>query len=90
MAVYVDSMRAPYHGMIMCHMVADTLDELHTMADRIGMSRRWFQNKSGKPHYDISLEMRALAVELGAIEISWREAPAIARRCAESNAESRT
>lgn len=75
MTVYVDSMRAPYRGMLMCHMLADTDDELHAMADRIGVSRRWHQ-KPGTPHshYDICLTKRARAVAAGAVEITWREA----------------
>ena len=68
MAVYVDSMRAPYRRMIMCHMIADTEEELHAMAAKIGIARRWYQGD----HYDISLSKRALAVKLGAVEISWR------------------
>lgn len=73
MAVYVDDMRAPYGRMIMCHMLADTDDELHAMAARIGVARRWHQ-KSGTAHshYDICLSKRAKAVELGAIEIDKR------------------
>lgn len=82
MAVYVDNMRAPYGRMIMCHMVADTLAELHMMASWIGIKRQWFQcpPKVLLPHYDISLGKRALAVSYGAIEIDRREVPAIARR----------
>ncbi len=74
MAVYVDDMRAPFRRMIMCHMIADTTDELNAMADRIGVSRRWIQ-KPGTPneHYDICLSARAKAVAAGAIEITWRE-----------------
>lgn len=68
MTVYVDKMRAPYGRMIMCHMVADTVEELHAMADIIGVKRRWFQDHH-MPHYDISLGRRRLAVENGAIEI---------------------
>lgn len=70
MAVYVDNMRAPYGRLIMCHMLADTDDELHDMADRIGVARRWHQ-KAGTPHshYDICLSKRAQAVAAGAIEI---------------------
>lgn len=52
----------------MCHMIADTAEELHAMADRIGVARRWFQAKASFPHYDIAKSKRALAVEAGAIE----------------------
>lgn len=83
MSVYVDDMRAPFGRLIMCHMVADTEAELHAMADRIGVDRKWYQypKKSRYPHYDIALSKRALAVEAGAKEIRWRDAPAIARAC---------
>ena len=83
MAVYVDDMRAPFGRMVMCHMVADTLDELHAMADRIGVARRWYQGPPGGrwPHYDIALSKRSLAVQAGAQEIKWKEAPTVARRC---------
>lgn len=70
MAVYVDDMRAPYGRMVMCHMVADTDDELHAMAAKIGVARRWHQKpKTSHSHYDICLSKRAKAVSLGAIEI---------------------
>lgn len=83
MAVYVDDMRAPFGRLIMCHMVADTEAELHAMADKIGVDRKWYQypKKSRYPHYDIALSKRALAVQAGAQEIRWRDAPAIARAC---------
>ncbi len=80
MAVYVDDMRAPYGRMVMCHMLADTDAELHAMADRIGVSRRWHQ-KAGThhSHYDISLSKRAQAVAAGAIEITMRDTGRIVR-----------
>ena len=70
MAVYVDDMAAPFGRMVMFHMVADTDDELHAMADRIGVARRWHQ-KPGTPHshYDICKAKRAQAVAHGAVEI---------------------
>ena len=69
MTVYVDDMKAPFRGMVMCHMIADTEEELHAMADTIGVARRWYQGD----HYDISKSKRALAVKAGAIEITKRQ-----------------
>ena len=68
MTVYVDDMKAPFHRMIMCHMIADSEEELHRMADQLGLRRRWYQGD----HYDISLSKRRLALELGARPISTR------------------
>lgn len=79
MAIYVDDMRAPYGRMVMCHMVADTLEELHEMADRIGVARRWFQGDASWPHYDIALSKRKLAVEFGAVEVTRRELVGVVR-----------
>ncbi len=69
MTVYVDDMCAPYGRMRMCHMIADTVDELHAMADRIGVARRWYQGD----HYDICLAKKKIAVQLGVREVSQRE-----------------
>lgn len=68
MSVYVDASLYGYGRMVMCHMIADTPDELHAMADRIGVARRWFQAppKASFWHYDIAKSKRALAVEAGA------------------------
>ena len=78
MAVYVDSMQAAYGNMIMCHMWADTDDELLAMVDKIGVKRKWIQGhptlshgkhrKASWVHFDISKSKRALALEHGAVE----------------------
>ena len=74
MSVYVDDMRASFGRMVMCHMLADSTDELLAMADRIGVSRRWLQHAgTPKEHFDIALNKRALAVQNGAIEVSLRD-----------------
>ncbi len=67
MSVYVDNARIPYRWMLMSHMLADTLEELHAMADAIGLSRKHFQELK-TPHYDICQAKRHLAVQAGAIE----------------------
>lgn len=72
MPVYVDRANIPFGNMIMYHMLADTLDELHEMADKIGVRRRWFQNRN-IPHYDICKSKRVLAIQFGAIEIDNRQ-----------------
>lgn len=81
MAVYVDRSSHKLGRMITCHMLADTLDELHDMADRIGAKRGWYQiSRTGVPHYDIPRMRRAIAIELGAIEVGRRETCAIMDR----------
>ena len=66
MPVYVDSGKYPYRNMLMCHMFADTLKELHEMADKIGINRKWFQDKKILPHYDICQSKKKLAIQNGA------------------------
>lgn len=81
MAVYVDRMRASHGRMVMCHMLADSRDELNAMADRIGVARRWLQHAGTyREHYDISLGARRRALAAGAIEVGWRDVAELLRR----------
>lgn len=74
MSVYVDNARNSYGRMLMCHMIADTTDELNAMADAIGVQRKWIQYLgTPREHYDICLAKRKRAVRLGAIEITSRD-----------------
>lgn len=79
MSVYVDESVWPLGRMVMCHMLADSVEELHTMADKIGVARKWFQSKRF-PHYDICKSKRAVAVKLGAVEINRRQFVTLARQ----------
>jgi len=72
--VYVDSMQAPYGNMIMCHMIADTTEELLKMADDIGVKRKWIQYPgTNKEHFDICLSKKWKAIMLGAKEITQKD-----------------
>lgn len=69
MTVYVDDVRHAFGRMVMCHMWADSLEELLAMADRIGVQRRWLQQppKASWVHFDISLGKKAFAIRAGAV-----------------------
>ena len=75
MTVYVDNAEIAFGRMKMSHMIADTVEELHEMAERIGMRSEWFQASppSSFPHYDVSLSKRREAVRLGAVLMNRRE-----------------
>jgi hypothetical protein len=93
MPVYVDPLMAcvpnkqwPWNRS--CHMVADTLEELHAFAEALGLKRAWFQSaeRHKLAHYDLTIGRREKAVRKGAIELSRHEfvdrfvKPAIERR----------
>lgn len=85
MTVYVDKERNRLGRMIMCHMFADTIAELHEMASLIGMKREWFQPLSF-PHYDVSLARRLDAITRGAEEVDRRQGYQIRKRLRASEA----
>lgn len=72
MAVYVDKV----------HMVADSLMELHSFAQSIGLPRRYFEGmRKGHPHYDlVNKVMLIKAVRNGAIVVRSREILAVSYR----------
>jgi hypothetical protein len=79
--VYVDSGRNQFRHMIMSHMVADTVEELHAMAQRLGLKRSWFQkSRNGMPHYDICQTKREQAIALGAEVIDRRKMVELMRK----------
>lgn len=81
MAIYIDELLTypevaikpgiRHLGNQWCHMACDgDLNELHDFAARLGLQRRWFQDHRLVPHYDLTPEKRALAVQLGAVQIA--------------------
>lgn len=82
--IYVDNPIYKLGRMNMCHMVSDTsIDQLHEMADKIGVDRKHFQKKS-RPHYDVCKAKRALAISHGAKPVSGREVIRALHRLAET------
>ena len=73
MTVYVDEIADYGYKGKWCHMIADDLVELHSMADKLGLKRQWFQDVGDHPHYDLRPSKRILAVTNGAVEISAKE-----------------
>lgn len=57
------------NGHLWCHLFADTEEELHAFAERLGIVRYWYQGD----HYDLTPARRAAAVKLGALEVDRRE-----------------
>lgn len=81
MAVYVDDMKAKFGRMVMCHLIADTDEELHAMAATIGVARKWHQAPPRhESHYDIAKSKRQKAIDAGAVEITWRQAGCMTSR----------
>lgn len=72
--VYIDNFNAPFGRMTMCHLIADTTEELLDMVDKIGVQRKWIQYPNTyNEHFDICLGKKKKAIELGAKEITSRE-----------------
>jgi hypothetical protein len=86
MSVYVDPVMEhggskTFRWARSCHMYADTLAELHSLASAIGMRREWFQNSDTRlPHYDLVPTRRVAAVAAGAVEHSREQMVQFMRR----------
>lgn len=70
MTVYVDDAFTRWRGERWAHLMADTLDELHAFAARLGMPPRAFQDRPSGAHYDVTAAMREQAIALGAVPVS--------------------
>lgn len=68
MAVYIDSEGIRWRNRLWCHLVADSLSELHEFARRLGLKRQWFQAHGAYPHYDVTMTVREKALGLGAVD----------------------
>jgi len=76
-AVYLDDFRVRWRGREWSHLTADSTEELHEFAERLGVPRRGFHHNPDRPwkdHYDIPEALRGAALQMGAKEIGRREA----------------
>jgi hypothetical protein len=89
LSTYVDNLSPAIHygeaqakrtgarnGHLWCHLMADSLEELHAFAARLGLKREWFQGD----HYDLIPRRREHAVRLGALEVPARRLVEIRRK----------
>jgi hypothetical protein len=83
-ACYVDAVREyPDAGLRFtrfCHLLADTREELHEMAEALGVPHRFFQDHPWRWHHDLPEPLREKALELGARELTLHEVGALLRR----------
>ena len=84
MTCYVDAVREyPDAGLRhtrFCHLLADTREELHELADDLGIPRRYFQDHPWRWHHDLPEPLRERAIALGAREVTLREVGLLLRR----------
>jgi hypothetical protein len=88
--IYVDSVRGYPASMMTaatrrnghrwCHLLADSREELHLFAVKLGLQRSLFQDQPTRWHYDIVPRERSVALALGAREVSRRELVEILRK----------
>jgi hypothetical protein len=91
MACYVDAVHEyPHAGLRFtefCHLLADSRDEIHAMADLLDVPRRFFQDHPWRWHYDLPSHLREEAVRFGAEQLTMHQVGALlrARRLAFKN-----
>ena len=72
MAIYVDRARVLFKDRVWCHMMADSLDELHHFAQLMKIDVCLFHRTASYPHYDITMEMRERVIACGAVDADRR------------------
>ena len=80
MTVYVDRLfkRSPKNprvrrfGYLWCHLLADSVEELHDFAKELGLKKSYYRHKP-LGHYDLTPNKQKLALKSGAEKISTRE-----------------
>lgn len=75
-----------------CHLFADSAEELHAFAKKIGLRRAWAQRSGRDPgvlHYDLTKGMRHKALVAGARALDRREAGEFIQKAREGKPDAR-
>jgi Protein of unknown function (DUF4031) len=86
LTVYVDDWRQRAtirgHEDRWSHLLADHPDELHALAQQLGIPRRGYQHhrrSAALNHYDLPERLRLQAIALGAVPVTWRQMARLTR-----------
>lgn len=77
--LYIDNSFFPNDGIKMCNLTADTIEELHSFARKLGVDKKSYVDIFIS-RYKVPCTIRKLAIELGATAVQYREEP---WRCAD-------
>lgn len=77
--MYVDNAFVERRGRHWCHLLADSVEELHEFAAYIGLSKQAFHRAARIPHYDITAPQRQLVLAKGARPVTVRQGILITR-----------
>lgn len=74
MSVYVDDLQPTLKNQQWkynkgCHLFADSEYELLKFADKMGLKRSWIQRNKRLIHFDLTENMRKLAIKMGAMPV---------------------
>lgn len=72
--VYVDNAFVERRGRRWCHLLADSVEELHEFAAAVGLSKQAFHRAARIPHYDVTSTQRLWLLEQGAKPVTARQA----------------
>ena len=87
--VYVDNAFVQRQGHQWCHLLADSVEELHDFAATVGLPRQAFHLGARIPHYDITAKQRTLMLARGVQAVSVRQGILLTRALATPKAVSR-
>ncbi len=85
--LYVDDCKIRLGRMLMSHLTADDVEELHAAGEAVGLRRAWFQEppRHRHAHYDVAqVKGRGVIEHHGAQAVSRRELARRARALAEA------